>query len=295
MMREVRPDFFIIGSMKCATSTLHAQLAAQPGFWMSTPKEPNFFSDDDQYRRGMVWYRNLFAPAEEGDLRGESSTHYTKLPTYPETIPRLKKELGSAPLKFIYLMRHPVDRLVSHYIHEWSQGVFSVSLHTAVSRFPELMEYGFYAKQLRPWLDCFGQDAVLPLFVDGLREHPQKTLERVCRFLGYQDQPVWVEEKAAQNVSSLRMRKSPARDNLAAIPPLRWFRRTFIPESWREKFKRRWMMTERPQLGAELRREIEERFDQDLAILGEWLGLDLSCESWSRIAVEAEPQWVKNS
>ena len=55
------PDFIVMGAMKCATSTLHEQLAAQPGFFMSKPKEPNFFSDDEIYARGLDWYRSLFA------------------------------------------------------------------------------------------------------------------------------------------------------------------------------------------------------------------------------------------
>ena len=46
-----RPDFVIIGAMKCATTTLHVQLARQDGFHMSRPKEPNFFSDDERYAR----------------------------------------------------------------------------------------------------------------------------------------------------------------------------------------------------------------------------------------------------
>ena len=40
------PDFLIVGAMKCGTSTLQAQLALQDGIFMTTPKEPNFFSDD---------------------------------------------------------------------------------------------------------------------------------------------------------------------------------------------------------------------------------------------------------
>ncbi len=42
-----QPDFIIIGAMKSATSSLHLQLGAQDGIFMSEPKEPNFFSDDD--------------------------------------------------------------------------------------------------------------------------------------------------------------------------------------------------------------------------------------------------------
>ena len=57
------PDFMIIGAMKSATSTLHEQLAANPGFFMSRPKEPNFFSDDAVWARGLDWYSALFASA----------------------------------------------------------------------------------------------------------------------------------------------------------------------------------------------------------------------------------------
>src|SRR6185295_6140807 len=119
-MSDPRPDFVVIGAMKCGTSTLHVQLAAQPGFFMSEPKEPNFFSDDAEFARGEGWYRGLFAGAGEGDLRGESSTHYTKLPTHPRTVERLASELGR-DLRFVYVVRHPVDRLVSHYVHAWTE------------------------------------------------------------------------------------------------------------------------------------------------------------------------------
>jgi len=59
------PDFVIIGAMKCGTSTLHEQLAAQRSVYMSTPKEPNFFSDDEQWGRGIGWYTSLFEAAPE--------------------------------------------------------------------------------------------------------------------------------------------------------------------------------------------------------------------------------------
>ena len=58
-----RPDFIVIGAMKSATTTLHEQLARQPGVIMSRPKEPNFFSDDRIYARGWGWYSSLFRPA----------------------------------------------------------------------------------------------------------------------------------------------------------------------------------------------------------------------------------------
>src|SRR5690349_17383952 len=114
------PDFVIIGAMKCATTTLHEQLARQPGIFMSRPKEPNFFSDDEVYARGLDWYRSLFDGAGDSALCGESSTHYTKLPSYPETVGRMARALPRPRL--IYVMGHPVDRLISHFVHEVTNG-----------------------------------------------------------------------------------------------------------------------------------------------------------------------------
>jgi hypothetical protein len=60
---------------------------------MSKPKEPNFFSDEERWSRGLEWYASLFDPAAADSLCGESSTHYTKLPTYPRTVERMRRHL----------------------------------------------------------------------------------------------------------------------------------------------------------------------------------------------------------
>lgn len=110
------PSFAIIGAMKSATSTLYEQLLRQPGIFLPELKEPNFFSDDEQYSLGIEWYSGLFKEARPTDILGEASTHYTKLPTYPQTIARMRNYLDKPRL--IYVMRDPVDRLISQYIHQ---------------------------------------------------------------------------------------------------------------------------------------------------------------------------------
>jgi len=277
--RPPAPDFVVIGAMKCATSTLHEQLAAQPGFFMSRPKEPNFFSDDDVWARGMDWYQGLFADAPPGALRGESSTHYTKLPTHPDALPRLAEALG--PRRFVYVMRHPVDRLVSHYIHEWTQRTIEVPMDEAVHRHPELVDYGCYAMQLRPWFERFGREAVLPVFFERLAEEPDAELLRVARFLGSHEAVRFQSGLGAQNVSRDRLRKSPLRDALLRLPGATTLRRTLVPRALRDRIKARWQMRDRPELSAPTRSALERRFDEDLAELGSWLGTPLRCEGFA--------------
>ena len=92
------PSFIIMGAMKCATSSIQKQLSLQDGIFMSEPKEPNFFSDDSVYSKGFSWYSQLFDDARTGDILGEASTHYTKLPDKPNSVVRMKKMLPDVKL-----------------------------------------------------------------------------------------------------------------------------------------------------------------------------------------------------
>lgn len=285
------PSFIIIGAMKCATSTLHEQLALQPGIVMSAPKEPNFFSNDEEWSRGMAWYRGLFAAASPSDICGESSTHYSKLPTYPLTIERMRNHLPR-DLKIVYMMRHPVDRLVSQYIHEWTQRFVEGSIDEGLDTNPEMIAYSRYAMQLKPFIETWGSVNILPLFFEHFANHQQATLERVCRFIGYRGQANWDFDLKEQNVSSERLRKSAWRDAVANLPGMTTLRRTLVPQGVRDRIKGAWMMKERPQLSDASQARLRETFDEDLAMLGRWFGIDgLRCENFKRIAKQSHPEW----
>lgn len=281
------PNFIIIGAMKCATSTLHEQLALQPGIFMSDLKEPNFFSDDDQYAKGINWYTSHFAEATDAPLHGESSTHYTKLPTHPNTVQRLQQNLPDA--KFIYIMRHPIDRLVSQYIHEWSQRVISVDINQAIEQHPELISYSQYSRQLAPYLEVFGSDRVLPVFFERMLSEPQAELERICCFLGYNGTPAWSFDLDAQNVSTTRIRKSWWRDALVEAPGLSVIRRRFVPKSFRSWIRNFWSMKEKPILGRTQTEKLKLVFDDDLRTIGSWMGLELTCDTFKSVARQHVP------
>ena len=285
--RASLPDFVILGAMKCATSTLHDQLARQPGIFMSTPKEPNFFSDDDVFARGQDWYESLFAVRGSAELAGESSTHYSKLPTHPNTLERLAPVLPNA--RFVYVMRHPVDRLVSQYVHEWTMNTVDGSLDDIAATHPGLVDYSCYSRQLEPWLRHYGPDRILPVFFDRLTAEPQATLEEVCAFLGYSGQPKWQTEVPAQNVSKERLRRSAVLNVLVWNPVATWIRRTFVPSALRDRVKSRYQMRERPTISGLVRANLEQCFDEDLARLGSWLGRDLRCANWRTVALQPAP------
>lgn len=273
------PDFVIIGAMKCGTSTLHAQLAAQKQFFMSEPKEPNFFSNDEIYAKGAAWYRGLFRDAPEGAIKGESSTHYTKLPTYPKTIERLAALIPNA--KFIYVMRDPIDRLVSHYIHEWTQGVITCGIDEAIGKHPELIDYSRYAWQLEPWVQRFGKDRILPVIFEEMTADPDTGLMRIAAFLGAEGEVAWKTDLEAQNVSSERIRKFPFYALIVDNPVATVLRRTLIPQSLRDRVKSNLQMRERPELSEGRTKALTEIFDRDLEALAPIAGIRISRASFA--------------
>jgi hypothetical protein len=285
-------DFAIIGAMKCGTSTLHEQLALRSGFFMSRPKEPDFFSDEPIFARGVEWYASLFAGAAPGQLCGESSTHYTKLPEFPAAAQRMHALLPKA--KLVYVMREPVERLVSQYLHEWSTREVEGSLEEALAGHERFVAYSCYARQLTPWREHFGADAILPVFFERMVAFPDEELARVCRFLGdpSPEPIVWRHELGPQNVTSERLRASPLRDALLRVPAVRWLKDR-VPRRLREGVKDLWRAGARPELRPELRARIEAELDRDLARLGEWLGAELSCRRWTEQVLERPLEWTR--
>ena len=287
------PNFVIIGAMKSATSTLQDQLIQQPGIFMCDPKEPNFFSDNDQYLKGLDWYSSLFESFPTNALLGEASTHYTKLPTYPKTVDRLKQHLSDT--RYIYIMRHPIDRLISHYIHEWSMGNFKCDINDAISQYPELISYSCYSMQLAPYLNEFDKENVMPIFFDRLIKHSQGELDRVCKFISYKGKATWMKDHKAQNVSSKRIRKFPFYDLLVESKVAKIIRRNLIPKKIRNVVKSRLRMQSRPTINEKNMLMLENIFNKDLAILGKWLGISITCQNFKEITSSNSYSWIMNN
>lgn len=284
------PNFFIIGAMKAATSSLHDQLAAIDGVFMSDPKELYFFSDDPVYSQGLDWYTEHFREADETDIVGESTTHYAKLPTYPKTIDRLADAVEDP--RFIYVMRHPIDRLVSQYTHMWLEREVTATFDEAIDgAVPELIDYSRYSYQLEPYFERFGAGSVLPVFVDRLRSHGTLELGRVAEFIGVDAAVEWNDDIGANNVSAERLQQSSVRNSMKKVPGYDVLR-GLIPETAVEKARDRWRPSERPTLSASQEAAVTEVLDADLARLGSWLGTDLTVATFATVTAElSTPAW----
>ena len=175
------PNLIIIGAMKCGTSSMHNYLDAHPEISMSRQKELNFFSFDRHWPRGEDWYGRHFSSTAA--IRGESSPSYSKFPKVPHVPERIKTLIPSAC--FIYLVRDPVARIVSHYMHLRDGGKENRSLNEALSQFEgnQYIDCSRYHMQLQQYLDHFPQSQILVVSAEEMKANRHETLREVFRFL----------------------------------------------------------------------------------------------------------------
>jgi hypothetical protein len=176
-----RVGFMIIGAQKSGTTSLAWQLSKHPEVCFCRIKEPAYFNRTENWRGGLDEYHALYSP-RPGQLLGEASTMYTFLPEWKDTHRRLHDY--NPQLKLIYIMRDPVERIVSHYSFRHVRARVRVSPADAIATDPTYIDRSRYAMQLRPYLDLFGRAQILPLVFEEYIKQPTAALEHVARFLG---------------------------------------------------------------------------------------------------------------
>lgn len=263
------PHFVIIGAMKCGTSTLAHQLGMQEAAFMTDPKEPNFFSDEQIFSKGLDWYSDLFVDAQVGACWGEASTHYTKLPTHPFAVERMVKVLPDA--KLIYMVREPVGRSLSQLRHHWSERKASDDFENEVRRIPELLAYSRYYEQLSGWRAYYPDDQILVVALERLHAEPEKEFSRVLKFLGIEGS--WVDDAESQNEGASRSRQFPLHSLLIENSVMQRLRRALLPQSLRQAVYRM-RQSPTPSVSDDARRYLADGVRDDIAAFGHLIGID---------------------
>ena len=180
------PDVVIIGAMKSATTSLYRWLDEQPEVFMAHPKETRFFSD--KWERGREWYSGLFAAAAPGQLLGEASVNYTDPRKAPVVADRMARTVPDAHI--IFVVRHPIERLRSHYRHEVQRRREDRSLAKAVGESGNAyVGHSSYHTCLQPYIDRFPRDRILVVRFEDLVRPPSPAWSAVLRSLSLSDRP----------------------------------------------------------------------------------------------------------
>src|SRR5207302_1555331 len=171
-----------MGAMKAGTESLWQYLRRHPQVFMTEVKEPDYFAEELNWSRGLRWYTELFREAGIALAVGEASTSYSKFPTHRGVPARIATVVPEA--RIIYVIRQPIERMKSQYLHEVLTGEESDPVEKALLTKPRYLAYSSYGMQISEYLKCFPREHVLVVTSEVLRSERERTLERVCSFLG---------------------------------------------------------------------------------------------------------------
>jgi hypothetical protein len=296
------PDFFVIGAPKAGTTAVHAALARHPQLYLSPVKEPKFFLGDGRpsaringpgdahSAREWVWerdrYEALFDAAPADALRGESTAFYLYDPAAHDRIAALAPEA-----KLIAVVRDPIDRAYSNWMHLWSDGLEPISEFEAAcdaendritagwGLFWHYRRLGLYGEQLEHLLARFAREQVLVVRYRELVDRPQASLDRICDFLAIDRQPS-IEVRG----ENTRPFVSPGTKTNVLAPVVRAgasIGRHFPPQVWRRASEPLlWALqangTARPPLATDARRSLVDYYTDDICRLSAITGDDYS-------------------
>lgn len=176
----------IVGAMKCGTTTLADILKNHDNISFCSIKEPQFFSESPSWRKELNKYRQLFAEKLNGKIVGEASTGYSM---YPEFNKNVWKDIFefNPKMKIIYIMRDPIARVVSHYVHSYMRGYTRRSLRDAIINEPSFINRTRYYSQIKPYIDTFGRQQVLLITFEDFLKRKKQVLGDVAQFLGIEN------------------------------------------------------------------------------------------------------------
>lgn len=202
-MSMPRIGFLIGGVQKGGTTALAQYLAAHPGIALPRGKEAHVFDApayDEQWTSADIdaRYAAHFEPGSEGLLHGDATPIYCFHPAFVRRI-----SAYNPAMRWVLLLRHPVERAVSHYHMERARGDEPWPLWPAMllerwrlaghlddfSQGSPLRHFSYrargdYARQLDVLLAHFPREQVLLLRNELLAARPGEVLAQALEFLG---------------------------------------------------------------------------------------------------------------
>jgi hypothetical protein len=240
------PNFFIIGAAKSGTTSLYHYLRQQPQIYFPREKEPHFFDSDTNYAEGVDAYlQQHFANASSFPIRGEATPWY--LYKWEKVIPRMLSIYSDNPPKFVVLLRDPVKRAWSHYLHMLRNQQENLPFHEAFAQETERLRCdkekwigyyseGLYVEPLQAWFKAFGRKQFRVYLTEDLAADPKAVIQDISSFCEVAGSPCQLD-LSVKNAASVPVSKSLMR--FVTRPP-KWahsITTSVIPK----KTRRRWI------------------------------------------------------
>jgi hypothetical protein len=266
------PNLIIIGAMKGGTTSLHYYLNLHPHISMSREKELYFFVGERNWNKGIEWYKSNFTG--KAKIYGEASPGYTNYPTFKRVPERMHSVVPDA--KLIYIVRDPIERLISHYVHYYAEGLESQPLAEALADFAcPYVQRSQYAMQLELYLKYYPLSSILIITQEDLLRRRRATLQEVFRFLGVDDSFYSLRFAITMHRTRDKRRLNPIGKRLVRLPGMGALKQLAPDVHWHLE---RWLcypfshQVERPALAEPLRQALVDYLKDDIDRLRAYSG-----------------------
>jgi hypothetical protein len=205
----MKHSFVYIGFGKCATTTLDAILRQHPQLALPCHKETLFFERKDLYDKGLEWYERRYYGKNqekyEGKILGEINPRNSDNGNAER---RILSTFGQ-DVKFIYMVRNPVEAVFSRFKHWlagggiktqtkkyiWTEHLFDDFVSTYLDSRKrsdydqqKMFTMHLYGRHIATALKYVPREQVyICLFEDFIRDPEQET-KKILRFIGADDQ-----------------------------------------------------------------------------------------------------------
>ncbi len=212
LIKHFKPDLFIPGAAKSGTTSLHDLLNEHPEISMSSIKEPGYWKNkkfNNFCEQDILNYENLFE--KKIKIKGESSTAYM----YHDSFLKNIKENYKIPPKFIFILRNPIDRYVSHFYWMKGLGLEKDDIKNVINReshtnfieydyYPKhYFQFGLYSKWIQRFIDNFGHKNIKLITLENLVSNRIDTVNSCFDFLGLKKIKS-IPEKSSNKTTKIR-------------------------------------------------------------------------------------------
>jgi hypothetical protein len=261
------PNLVVIGSAKSGTTSLYHYLDSHPEISMAAPRASGRVRDNDaggkemrfywreDWRERMAWYQSHFVDMIT-PVRGEATPAYSAHPFHPDVPERIHATVPDARL--LYIVRDPIDRIVSHYIQQRADGdrrSFEERMREYDKPDNSIVCPSRYAAQIDRYMEFFPLSQLLVIDQHELKHERRATLRQIFAFL----------EVDSGFCSPVFDHESNARSDKYALTPVgeRVFHRLIDPVG-RRLAAQRW-----PELRPSVRRVLSEKITDRPVVEGE--------------------------
>jgi len=271
---EKWPNFFIVGAAKAGTTSLYNYLKNIPRIFMSPVKEPRYFSQivaiNNPNRIGnKKKYLDLFKDIKDEKAIGEASPIYLLDPDSPKLI---HQAVPNA--KIIIILRDPIQRAYSHYLHNVRNGITNVSFMEMITNYLNsedkenprlhlLINSSLYSKRVQKYFDTFGSKQVKIIIFEEFVANTKQTINDIIKFLEIDYE---LTETPTKTYNPFGESRNQLASSIISNKTVRKFAKRIISLPTRKKIVRNIFNKDsvKPEIGIEERKILEKIYKTDV-------------------------------